>query len=85
VAEPVRISALHGHAGGRRLGSAAAADTPGVILGEAGGLVLHQIAAWPDCLDAVGKIAARAAGVDAAPGPGRAAELAAAALRDAVG
>ncbi|MDD9857059.1 MAG: sarcosine oxidase subunit gamma [Gammaproteobacteria bacterium] len=72
MAELTRISALHGHADARRLGAGAGA--PGVILGEIGGLRLRQIAAWPDCIDAVGAMAAAAAGVDAAPGPGRAVE-----------
>ena len=77
MAELTRISALHGHADARRLGAgadAAAAGAPGVVIGEVGGLLMRQIAAWPDCIDAVGAMAAAAAGVDAAPGPGRAAE-----------
>jgi len=73
-----RISALHGHAGRLDGGDAAAGTAAEVVLGEVGGLQLRQIAAWPDCLDAVGKLAAAAAGVSAAPGPGRAAESTAA-------
>lgn len=75
-----RVSALvGGGAGGvgAATGAGAAdAATAEIILGEVGELRLHQIAAWPDRIDAVGKIAARAAGVAAAPGPGRAVQAA---------
>jgi len=57
-------------------GAATDAGAAEVILGEVGDLALYQIAAWPDRVDVVGKIAARAAGVAAAPGPGRAVEAA---------
>jgi len=58
------------------VGAATGAGAAEVILGEIGDLALHQIAAWPDRIATVGKIAARAAGVVAAPGPGRAVEAA---------
>jgi len=75
----MRISALDGAAGARRLGGGDAEGTvtdaaAEVTLGEIGGLQLQQIAAWPGSVTTVGRIAARAAGVDAAPGPGRAVE-----------
>ncbi|MDD9810972.1 MAG: hypothetical protein OXU71_04540 [Gammaproteobacteria bacterium] len=73
-----RVSALVGGdgAGAGGVGAAADAGAAEVILGEIGDLALHQIAAWPDRIDAVGEIAARAAGVAAAPGPGRAVQAA---------
>jgi len=79
VADLMRISALDGAAGARRLGGGDAEGTvtdatAEVTLGEIGGLQLQQIAAWPGTVTTVGRIAARAAGVDAAPGPGRAVE-----------
>jgi len=79
VADLMRISALDGYAGARRLsggdGEGTVTDaTTEVTLGEIGGLQLQQIAAWPGTVTTVGRIAARAAGVDAAPGPGRAVE-----------
>jgi len=79
VADLMRISALAGAAGARRLGGGDAEGTvtdatTEVTLGEVGDLQLQQIAAWPDTVTTVGRIAARAAGVDAAPGPGRAVE-----------
>jgi len=75
----MRISALDGAAGARRLGGGDAEGTvtdatTEVTLGEVGDLQLQQIAAWPGSVTGVGRIAARAAGVDAAPGPGRAVE-----------
>ena len=58
------------------VGAATDAGTAEVILGEIGDLALYQIAAWPDRIATVGKIAARAAGVATAPGPGRAVQAA---------
>ena len=58
------------------VGATTDAGAAEVVLGEIGELRLHQIAAWPDCIATVGKIAARAAGVAAAPGPGRAVQAA---------
>lgn len=65
-----RVSALAGHADSLRFGIE---GDPGVSLSDVGGLRLHQVAAWPDTLAAVGEKAAKAAQVEAAPGPGRAA------------
>ncbi len=65
-----RISALAGYYEPGRFGEP---GDPGVTLTEIRNLVLQQIAAWPDTVDAVGVKAARMAGVDAAPGPGAAA------------
>lgn len=65
-----RVSALAGHYETGRFG---AEREPGVTLSEMRGLVLHQVAAWPDTLASVGDEAARAAGLEAAPGPCRAA------------
>lgn len=64
-----RISALAGHYKTGKFGLLGEGDKPGVILEEVKDLVLHQIAAWPDTLDAVAKQAARAAGCETAPGP----------------
>ncbi len=64
-----RLSALAGHAEPRRFGTP---DQIGVTLSELPGLVLHQAACWPETIAAVGGQIAKAVGVDAAPGPGRA-------------
>jgi heterotetrameric sarcosine oxidase gamma subunit len=64
-----RVSALAGH---YEVGRFGAEGEPGLTFSEARGSMLHQVAAWPDTLAAVGAKAARAAGVEAAPGPGRA-------------
>lgn len=61
-----RESALKGHYKTGRYGEA---GEPGVTLVEVPIARLHQIAAWPDTIDAVGAKAAEAAGVGAAPGP----------------
>ena len=66
-----RISALHGHYAPGRIG---APGETGVVLREVRGLILHQISAWPDTLARVGEKAARAAGVESAPGPNTARE-----------
>ncbi len=64
-----RVSALADH---YRIGRFGAEGAPGVRLSEVRGLALHQIAAWPDTLAAVGDKAAQAVAVKAAPGPCRA-------------
>lgn len=64
-----RESALKGH---HRTGRFGESGEPQVHLAEVPIAVLHQIAAWPDNVEAVGAKAAQAAGVDAAPGPGAA-------------
>jgi len=65
-----RVSALAGH---YSIGHVGAAGETGVSLCAMHGLILHQVAAWPATLVAVGEKAAREAAVEAAPGPGRAA------------
>lgn len=64
-----RISALDGHYQTGRFGEP---GEPGVTVREVRSLTLHQIAAWPDTVAEVGARAVRAAGADAAPGPGAA-------------
>lgn len=64
-----RVSALTGHYQQGRYGEP---GDPGVSLGEVGDLLLWQIAAWPDSVDAVAARLMADANVDAAPGPGRA-------------
>jgi methylglutamate dehydrogenase subunit D len=62
-----RESALKGHYRSGRFGDAAES---GVTLVEVPVRVLHQVAAWPDTVHAVGEKTARAAGADTPPGPG---------------
>ena len=64
-----RISALLGHYVRDKTGTAGEA---GVVLHEVGDLSLHQIAAWPDTLDAVAKQVAHGVGITSPPGPGSA-------------
>lgn len=64
-----REPALKGHYKAGRFGES---GEPAVTLTELPVRVLHQIAAWPDTLDAVGAKAAQAVGIDSAPGPGAA-------------
>ena len=65
-----RASALSGH---YQRGNFGKGGEAGVILSEVSGLVLHQLAAWPDTLDQVGFMGAQAWVVEQAPGPGLAA------------
>jgi len=67
-----RVSALEGYYRPGKFGRLASSDGAGVILTEIRDLELHQVAAWPDTLQAVGKQAAKAAGCRSAPGPCRA-------------
>lgn len=60
-----RISALATH---YPVGRHGAPGDPGVILEEIRDLEMHQIAAWPDTIGQVGKIAAETVGTDHAPG-----------------
>ncbi len=69
MADAARVSALEGHYATGRFG---AAGEPGVTLREVRELALHQIAAWPETLAAVGTAAAETVGAAAAPGPGKA-------------
>ena len=64
-----RASALEGHDTPRQFGPIGA-DGPGIRLGERPVTSLWLIAAWPERLTQTGAVAAQAAGVDAAPGPG---------------
>ena len=68
-----RASALDGHLVDGVSGIVTG-DGPGVTLELLRDLVLHQVAAWPDTLNAAGAALARATGTDAAPGPGRSVE-----------
>ena len=61
-----RISALAGH---NEPGHHGDPGNTGVVLSEPGGLVLHQVAAWPDSIDEVGAALAKLVGADAAAGP----------------
>jgi heterotetrameric sarcosine oxidase gamma subunit len=64
-----RVCALKGSYQPGRFGEPGEA---GVTLSEVRELLLHQIAAWPQSVDAVAAQAAEWAGADAAPGPGAA-------------
>ncbi len=63
-----RISALAGHYHKGKSGLIGDGEA-GVKLEDVKGLVLYQVAAWPDCVDAVGVLVAKAAGSQQAPGP----------------
>lgn len=65
-----RVSALQGALSPGRHG--AASGEPGVRLSERRPGAIWQVTAWPDRLAEAGAAAAAAAGLDAAPGPGRA-------------
>ena len=67
-----RASALEGHDRPRHFGPVGSGG-PGIRLTERRLDSAWLIAAWPDRLAEVGKVAAKAAGVDAAPGPGQSA------------
>ena len=67
---PDRVSALSGHYQTSLLGKE---GEPGVVLSEVPGLILYQVAAWPDTLSSVGVWAAENIGVMEVPGPGTAA------------
>ena len=61
-----RVSALAGH---YPTGHHGAPDSNGVTLQDMHGLVLQQVAVWPESIDAVGAELAQQLGIDAAPGP----------------
>ncbi|MCP4335111.1 MAG: sarcosine oxidase subunit gamma [Gammaproteobacteria bacterium] len=61
-----RISALAGH---NQPGHKGDPGSTGVILREPTGLVLHQVAAWQDSVDAVGKSLAKLIGANTVAGP----------------
>ena len=62
-----RISALAGHNQPGHQGDPA---NTGVILHEPADLVLHQVAAWPESIEAVGKTLAKLIGAKTVAGPG---------------
>ena len=64
-----RSSALGGQAIRGRFGNL---DSSGVTLEELAGLQLHQVAAWPDTLETVGKLTATAMALDEFSMPGQA-------------
>lgn len=65
-----RVSALSGH---KQPGFQGDLKRTGVVLREVPDLVLHQVAAWPESMNEVGKTLAKLVGADAAAGPCRAA------------
>ncbi len=67
-----RASALEGHSAPRQFGLIGASG-PGIHLSERHLTSLWLIAAWPGRLAETGAAAAKAAGIDAAPGPGESA------------
>lgn len=67
-----RISALAGHYQPGKSGLLGESDSVGVSLQDVQGLVLYQVAAWPDSVEVIGKQIAKTAGCDRAPGPCRA-------------
>lgn len=62
-----RVSALAGQDTMHRFG---VSDDVSVTLTVVSDLLLHQVAAWPDTLTDVDRIAAEQVGVSSAPGPG---------------
>ena len=64
-----RVSALAGH---NQPGHRGDSGKTGVILHEPQDLLLHQVAAWSDSIDAVGKTLATTIGAKTAAGPGSA-------------
>lgn len=64
-----RISALAGHYHPGKSGILGEGDTAGVSLEDVQGLVLYQVVAWPESVDAVGELVANTVGCKQAPGP----------------
>ena len=64
-----RVSALAGFYRTGKFGILGEGDNVGVKIEEVRDLMLHQIAAWPESIESVGKQAAKAAGCKLAPGP----------------
>ncbi len=64
-----RISALAGYYRTGKFGILGEDQSAAVILEDIRDLVLHQVAAWPDTVEAVGTKAAKAADCKNAPGP----------------
>jgi methylglutamate dehydrogenase subunit D len=63
-----RVSALAGH---NQPGHQGDPGKTGVILRESPDLVLHQVAAWPESMDAVGNKLAQLIGAKTVAGPGK--------------
>jgi heterotetrameric sarcosine oxidase gamma subunit len=61
-----RVSALAGHTPAGHQGNP---DRTGVVFEDLRGLVLHQVAVWPESIDAVGSQLAGLIGSEAAAGP----------------
>ena len=61
-----RVSALAGH---YDVGHHGDPENTGVILEDVKGLLLHQVAVWPESIDAVGKDLAKLIGADSAAAP----------------
>lgn len=68
----VRRSALAGHYNTGRSGFGGPDQEPGVILKDMQGLVLYQVAAWPESIGRAVAAAVKATGAKNAPGPGAA-------------
>ncbi|MCY3769302.1 MAG: sarcosine oxidase subunit gamma [Gammaproteobacteria bacterium] len=64
-----RASALLGHYHPGKSGAPGIQGVPGVFLQEIHDLVLHQVSAWPDTVDEVGRTAVNAIGGKSVPGP----------------
>jgi len=64
-----RHSALQGHYNVGKTGILGPDGSVGVILEEVPNLEMHQVAAWANTLDKVGRKAADSVGADSAPGP----------------
>ncbi len=64
-----RVSALADHYQQGKSGLLGKDGEAGVSLEDVQGLVLYQVAAWPDSVDSVGEQLARIAGCKMAPGP----------------
>ncbi|MFT5504169.1 MAG: heterotetrameric sarcosine oxidase gamma subunit [Gammaproteobacteria bacterium] len=67
-----RTSALAAHYRPGKTGILDDDGNAGVILEDVKNLVLHQVAAWPESLSAVGDMVSKAAGCKTTPGPCRA-------------
>lgn len=61
-----RVSALAGH---NETGHHGDPEKTGVVLQDMSGLILHQVAVWPESIDKVAVQLAKLAGAEAAPGP----------------
>ncbi len=64
-----RVSALAGHYNAGRFGEGMPDEDPGVILQDMHGLILHQVATWPEAMVKAGDAAAAMVGAKNVPGP----------------